>query len=687
MRVRTSSAAVVTVDRAPCGSGTSDITVHGTTLEQPPSQPNGGGFNSSLSVGVVTLANPLARGASVDVRLLAGLQQTGNNAVRIIAEAITDGTVTTPALSCLGGRDGIDTDLCNRPPTAVDDGPTVTNEDTDLTVGARGVLSNDTDADGDPLTAELVTEPTHGTLTLSADGSYIYSPDSDYHGDDSFTYRTHDATSASSDTATVTIRVTSIDDPPTAHPTVSPEPNAAGWHDGDVTVEWNWTDDGAGIDPATCATHTTSEGQGAQTLTATCADPAGNETTAEHTVKVDTSAPTIRIDSPFHAWLYYPGDPGLIADYTCRDELSGIESCTGTVADGAPLDTTTGFQVLRVTARDRVGHEEVAWVEVLVDTPPDAVDGSFTGPRDTELRDTLAGLASDADNDELEFQHATGPSHGTVSVNTDGTFRYRPDPGFVGVDTFRYRVLDRWLAEPAEVTITITDIADRGDPSVTITSPTAGRYLQGAVVTAGYACTDSDSGIAACTGTVADGARIDTARPGVHSFAVTARDRAGNDHTATVAYTVFVAPICNGKPATLVGTAGVDVLTGTPGDDVIVAGDGRDWIAAGGGNDTICTGAARDVIRGGAGNDTVSAGPGRDILLGAVGKDTLSGSTGGDILVGGTGDDTLLGARGDDTLLGARGNDRLSGGGHTDSCRGGTGSDRATSCESILGIP
>ena len=49
LRPRTSTSVVVTVDRPPCGSGTSNITVQGTTLEQPPSQPNGGGFNSSMS--------------------------------------------------------------------------------------------------------------------------------------------------------------------------------------------------------------------------------------------------------------------------------------------------------------------------------------------------------------------------------------------------------------------------------------------------------------------------------------------------------------------------------------------------------------------------------------------------------------------------------------------------------------
>jgi hypothetical protein len=71
LRPRTSGTIVVPLS----GGGTT--TVHGTTLEQPPSQPNGGGFNSSLSDGNVTFATPLTTGNSVDLQLLFGLQQDG----------------------------------------------------------------------------------------------------------------------------------------------------------------------------------------------------------------------------------------------------------------------------------------------------------------------------------------------------------------------------------------------------------------------------------------------------------------------------------------------------------------------------------------------------------------------------------------------------------------------------------
>ena len=88
LRPRTATSVVVTVDRPPCGSGTSNVTVQGTTLEQPAAQPNGGGFNSSLSAGTVTLATPIANGASLDVRFLLGIQQTGSFKFFINVEAL-----------------------------------------------------------------------------------------------------------------------------------------------------------------------------------------------------------------------------------------------------------------------------------------------------------------------------------------------------------------------------------------------------------------------------------------------------------------------------------------------------------------------------------------------------------------------------------------------------------------------
>ena len=90
-----------------------------------------------------------------------------------------------------------------------------TNEDTALTVAASdGVLQNDKDADNDTLTAELVEGVDHGTLTFNSNGSFTYTPNANYNGPDSFTYRATDGT-AYSDTITVKITVEAIGDAPT----------------------------------------------------------------------------------------------------------------------------------------------------------------------------------------------------------------------------------------------------------------------------------------------------------------------------------------------------------------------------------------------------------------------------------------------------------------------------------------
>ena len=64
------------------------VTVRGTTLEQPPTQPNGGGYNSTLSAGTITLSTPLANGASINVQFVLGIRQTGSFRLLVNIEAV-----------------------------------------------------------------------------------------------------------------------------------------------------------------------------------------------------------------------------------------------------------------------------------------------------------------------------------------------------------------------------------------------------------------------------------------------------------------------------------------------------------------------------------------------------------------------------------------------------------------------
>ncbi len=109
-----------------------------------------------------------------------------------------------PTMTPLGGENA---------PRAVTDRYIDIFEDTPYTRAAPGVLGNDTDLDGDPLTAMLVSGPANGQLTLMADGSFTYTPNLNFFGADSFVYRASDGELTSLDT-TVFLQVQPVNDPP-----------------------------------------------------------------------------------------------------------------------------------------------------------------------------------------------------------------------------------------------------------------------------------------------------------------------------------------------------------------------------------------------------------------------------------------------------------------------------------------
>lgn len=125
----------------------------------------------------------------------------GFSGVDTLTYQVSDG-ITTSNLATVT----INVNQANQRPVAVDDEYTVV-EGGVLTVGDRhGVLLNDTDPDGDVLTADLVSQATNGSVELSGDGSFTYTPADGFTGEDSFTYTAADG-GASSQPATVRITV------------------------------------------------------------------------------------------------------------------------------------------------------------------------------------------------------------------------------------------------------------------------------------------------------------------------------------------------------------------------------------------------------------------------------------------------------------------------------------------------
>ncbi|MDW7710102.1 MAG: Ig-like domain-containing protein [Deferrisomatales bacterium] len=146
-----------------------------------------------------------------------------------------------------------------------------------LEIEAPGVLDNDEDPDGDPVTAILLTGPANGTLTLSPDGSFRYQPAADFHDTDAFSYAASDGDLLSAP-ATVTIAVIAANRPPV----LLPVPNQSVPEGQTMAVDLSASDpDGdvlrlsvTGL-PAFCALHDAGGGTGSLTCSAGFGD-AGN---------------------------------------------------------------------------------------------------------------------------------------------------------------------------------------------------------------------------------------------------------------------------------------------------------------------------------------------------------------------------------------------------------------------------
>ena len=123
---------------------------------------------------------------------------------------VSDGLLTSSAVVT------VDVRLGNIAPVATNDFYFV-DEDSTLSVPASGVLQNDRDADGDPLSAVLVAAPAHGVVALGANGAFTYAPNPNYAGPDAFVYVASDG-QLSSQPATVQIDVRQVNDPPITEP-------------------------------------------------------------------------------------------------------------------------------------------------------------------------------------------------------------------------------------------------------------------------------------------------------------------------------------------------------------------------------------------------------------------------------------------------------------------------------------
>ncbi|UXA15896.1 Ig-like domain-containing protein [Mycobacterium sp. SMC-4] len=393
----------------------------------------------------------------------------------------TDGTATSGVATVT-----ITVTAVNDAPVAHDDGFTV-DEDTVL---LGNVLTNDSDVDGDDLTVELVAGPSNGSLVLNADGSFAYTPDTDFHGSDSFTYTASDGLAASG-VATVTITVTAVNDSPVANDdsfTTDEDTFLVGnvlTNDTDIdgdqlTVElvvgpangslvlnpdgsFTYTPDTNfhGTDSFTYTAHDGAATSGVATVTITVTavndSPVANDdsfTTDEDTVLVgnvltndtdiDGDQLTVElVNGPSNGSLVLNADGSFT--YTPDADFHGSDSFTYTASDGT---ATSDVATVTIT------------VTAVNDTPV-AVDDAFTVDEDTVLTGNVLTNDSDVDGDQLTVELVAGPSNGSLVLNADGSFTYTPNPDFHGSDSFTYTASDGTAtSDPALVTITVTAVND-----------------------------------------------------------------------------------------------------------------------------------------------------------------------------------------------------------------------------------
>lgn len=198
----------VRVNAVPTAGDVSAVTDENTATTIVPAGHDADAQPQPLAYDIVT-APPASAGS---------VQATGGDTVTFTPAPDFTGTTSFTYRARDGGPDTVAAHAESNTATVTitvvetNDPPTATADRFDMAqaqrhqVQAPGVLANDTDVDGDPLTAVLVTGTSHGSLSLSPNGSFSYTPDPGFRGADSFTYQAHDRTTTST-AATVTLDV------------------------------------------------------------------------------------------------------------------------------------------------------------------------------------------------------------------------------------------------------------------------------------------------------------------------------------------------------------------------------------------------------------------------------------------------------------------------------------------------
>jgi len=293
----------------------------------------------------------------------------------------------------------------NKPPSAQDDVYS-TSINTSLHIEEPGVLANDSDPEGGALSAIIVSSPSNGTLELNHDGSFVYSPNLDFSGDDSFDYSVSDG-SLNSEVATVTINI----------------------EDNNVPIS----------DPDEYFTHIN------QSFLIPAPGVLANDSDLDGDILTATED-----DSPLHGELIFNEDGSFL--YIPETDFTGTDSFSYYVEDN--YDSSDS-----VTVR-------IAIAPLEEDCPIVALQDFYSVSNVGSLNlDRVSGVLSndfDPDGELLSAVLLNDAQQGALSFNEDGSFTYVPNAGFEGVDSFAYRATDG-VSYTDAVTVTLSVLDENSD--------------------------------------------------------------------------------------------------------------------------------------------------------------------------------------------------------------------------------
>ncbi len=636
------------------------------------------------------------------------------------------------------GNGGVDTatvvinvNSANDNPVAVNDSYQVA-EDGVLTVGGDGVLTNDSDADGDLLSASLVSGPANGSLTLNADGTFTYTPNSNYNGPDSFTYQVSDGNGGTS-TATVNIDVVPVTDQPVAIDDVATvdESSSGGTSSSNVINVVVVLDRSGSMDADP-------DGAGPYTTRLELAQAAINNMLALYGANGQVNVLVVAFDSSSmtSGWLTGSGSVSSAQTYVNSITLGGntnYSSAIGTVQAAYSHNTPPADNTVLYFITDGVPtggtslsstNTVTVWENFLSSngiTQAYAIGvnsaGVAPGPLDEVAHPGSATIITNETQLPTILTNTVEPVTNTVSGDVDLNDNYGPDgPGYVqsiqvGAVTYTY---NQGTNQYTDGTTTFAG------STLTATTPLGGElvfnFLTGQYTYTAPEVTSDQSEtfnyvLRSSTGGT-DGASLTinirnvTRAPIVNSRVLWIPDDIALIPT-TQGYPILAAPPIDpdGDPVTI-------MITGTPADGTLYYNStgGGIWVALPvGSQSTALTSAqfltlryrpdgdgvqetltvtytATDGTRTTVGTITINTmvgGPGitvpgsssDDTIYGTPNADTLNGSGGADIVIAGAGNDSVNGGDGADRLEGGDGNDTIDGGNGNDSMLGGNGND------------